>query len=48
LFEYGSDQAIIANLQALRAGGSGVRLIAGSATCAESARLSHQVLLRPV
>jgi hypothetical protein len=85
LFEYGSDQAIVANLQALRAGGSGARLVAGSVTCAdetrrrmiiqsqfkliprgiegfaplaaragfriaevESARLSDQVLLRPV
>jgi hypothetical protein len=35
LFEYGSDQAIVANLQALRAGGSGVRLVAGSVTRAD-------------
>jgi hypothetical protein len=85
LFEYGSDQAIVANLQALRPNGSGARLVAGSVTCAdetrrrmivetpfklvprgiegfaplaaqagfriakvESARLSDQVLLRPV
>jgi hypothetical protein len=85
LFEYGSDQAIVANLQALRSNGSGARLVAGSVTCAdetrrrmieetrfklvprgiegfaplaaqagfriakvESARLSDQVLLRPV
>jgi hypothetical protein len=85
LFEYGSDQAIVANLRALRPNGSGARLVAGSVTCAdetrrrmieetrfklvprgiesfaplaaqagfriakvESARLSDQVLLRPV
>ena len=38
LFEYGSDQAIIANLQALRAGGAGVHLVAGSVTCADETR----------
>jgi hypothetical protein len=38
LFEYGSDQAIVANLQALRAGGWGVRLVAGSVTCADEIR----------
>jgi hypothetical protein len=38
LFEYGSDQAIIANLQALRANGSGVHLVAGSVTCADETR----------
>ena len=38
LFEYGSDQAIIANLRALRANGSGVRLVAGSVTCADETR----------
>jgi hypothetical protein len=32
LFEYGSDAAVIANLQALHAGGQGARLIAGSVT----------------
>jgi hypothetical protein len=38
LFEYGSDQAIVANLRALRAGGSGARLVAGSVTCADETR----------
>ena len=38
LFEYGSDQAIVANLQTLRANGSGVRLVAGSVTCADETR----------
>jgi hypothetical protein len=38
LFEYGSDQAIVANLQALRANGTGVRLVAGSVTCADETR----------
>jgi hypothetical protein len=38
LFEYGSDQAIVANLQALRANGSGVRLVAGSVTCGDETR----------
>ena len=32
LFEYGSDDAIVANLAALRADGTGVRLVAGSVT----------------
>ena len=32
LFEYGSDDAIVANLAALRAGGVGARLVAGSVT----------------
>lgn len=36
LFEYGSDQAIVDNLKALRAGGA--RLVAGSVTCADEAR----------
>jgi hypothetical protein len=36
LFEYGSDDAIVANLEALRAGG--VRLIAGSVTSNDEAR----------
>jgi hypothetical protein len=35
LFEYGSDQAIVVNLKALRANGAGVRLVAGSVTCAD-------------
>ncbi|HEY6259127.1 MAG TPA: hypothetical protein VIY51_25400 [Xanthobacteraceae bacterium] len=38
LFEYGSDQAIVSNLQALRAEGRGVRLVAGSVTCADETR----------
>jgi hypothetical protein len=38
LFEYGSDDAIIANLKALRANGTGVRLVAGSVTSAETRR----------
>ena len=37
LFEYGSDQAIVANLQALRAG-AGARLIAGSVTSSDDTR----------
>jgi hypothetical protein len=32
LFEYGSDDAIVANLAALRADGAGARLVAGSVT----------------
>ena len=32
LFEYGSDDAIVANLEALRQDGAGVRLVAGSVT----------------
>ncbi len=32
LFEYGSDEAIVANLRALRTDGEGVRLVAGSVT----------------
>jgi hypothetical protein len=38
LFEYGSDQAIVANLKALRESGTGARLVAGSVTCADEAR----------
>jgi hypothetical protein len=38
LFEYGSAQAIVANLRALRAGGSGAPLVAGSVTCADATR----------
>jgi hypothetical protein len=38
LLEYGSDQAIVANLLALRANGAGVRLVAGSVTCADETR----------
>ncbi len=38
LFEYGSDQAIVANLDALRANGTGARLVAGSVTCADETR----------
>ena len=32
LFEYGSNQAIVANLKALHAGGAGARFVAGSVT----------------
>lgn len=38
LFEYGSDQAIVANLKALHAAGAGARLIAGSVTNADHIR----------
>jgi len=38
LFEYGDDQAIVGNLQALRANGTGVRLVAGSVTSADDTR----------
>jgi hypothetical protein len=38
LFEYGSDEAIVANLQALRADGRGARLVAGSVTRADQAQ----------
>ncbi|HLH90631.1 MAG TPA: hypothetical protein VKX28_19425 [Xanthobacteraceae bacterium] len=38
LFEYGDDDAIVANLVALRAGGSGVRLVAGSVTRPDEVR----------
>ncbi|HEY1544496.1 MAG TPA: hypothetical protein VGG01_19025 [Xanthobacteraceae bacterium] len=38
LFEYGSDDAIIANLAALRADGAGARLVAGSVTRADEMR----------
>jgi len=38
LFEYGSDQAIVANLRALHAGGRGARLVAGSVTRADAIR----------
>jgi hypothetical protein len=38
LFEYGNDQAIVGNLRALRADGTGVRLVAGSVTRADEAR----------
>jgi hypothetical protein len=38
LFEYGSDQAIVDNLRALHAHGTGVRLVAGSVTRADEAR----------
>jgi hypothetical protein len=38
LFEYGSDQAIVANLLAMRANGAGGRLVAGSVTCADETR----------
>jgi hypothetical protein len=38
LFEYGSDGAIVANLKALRAGGAGARLVAGSVTAVDDLR----------
>jgi hypothetical protein len=38
LFEYGSDQAIIANLRMLHAGGAGARLAAGSVTATNDMR----------
>jgi hypothetical protein len=38
LFEYGSDRAIVANLEALRANGAGVRFVAGSVTSADETR----------
>ena len=38
LFEYGSDQAIVGNLQALVVCRPGVRLVAGSVTCADETR----------
>jgi len=38
LFEYGSDDAIVANLEALRADGAGARLVAGSVTRYDEAR----------
>jgi hypothetical protein len=38
LFEYGSDQAIVANLRALHAAGRGARLVAGSVTRADGIR----------
>jgi hypothetical protein len=38
LFEYGGDEAIVANLKALHAGGKGARLVAGSVTSADNIR----------
>jgi hypothetical protein len=38
LFEYGGDDAIVANLAALHAGGTGARLVAGSVTRHDEAR----------
>jgi hypothetical protein len=38
LFEYGSDEAIVANLEALRAGGAGARLVVGSVTVGDDLR----------
>jgi hypothetical protein len=38
LFEYGGDEAIVANLKALRAGGARMKLAAGSVTCADDVR----------
>jgi len=38
LFEYGSDEAIVANLKALHANGTGARLVAGSVTAADETR----------
>jgi hypothetical protein len=42
LFEYGSDEAIVANLQALHVNGVGARLVAGSVTCADET--SRQII----
>lgn len=38
LFEYGSDDAIVANLEALRVDGAGARLVAGSVTRSDEVR----------
>jgi hypothetical protein len=38
LFEYGSDQAVVENLNALRANGAGARFVAGSVTSAHQMR----------
>ena len=38
LFEYGGDDAIVANLEALHAGGTGARLVVGSVTRFDEAR----------
>lgn len=38
LFEYGSDAAIVINLEALLAGGRGARQISGSVTCSDETR----------
>jgi hypothetical protein len=38
LFEYGSDDAIVANLKALHAGGVGARLVVGSVTVGDDLR----------
>ena len=38
LFEYGSDDAIVSNLEALHAGGSGARCVVGSVTRADETR----------
>jgi hypothetical protein len=38
LFEYGEDEAIVANLKALHANGAGARFVAGSVTSADNIR----------
>jgi hypothetical protein len=38
LFEYGTDDAIVANLKALHAGGAGARLVVGSVTVGDDLR----------
>jgi hypothetical protein len=38
LFEYDSDEAIVANLKVLHANGAGARFVAGSVTCADETR----------
>jgi hypothetical protein len=38
LFEYGSDKAVVENLEALRASGAGARFVAGSVTSADQMR----------
>jgi hypothetical protein len=40
LFEYGGDEAIVANLKALHANGAGARFVAGSVTNADNIRRS--------
>lgn len=42
LFEYASDDAVIANLKALRSSGRGVALVAGSVTRAD--KITHQMI----
>jgi hypothetical protein len=50
LFEYGDDDAIVANLEALRGGGVGARVVVGSVTRADEVRrrMMAQTLVRLV